>query len=115
MTESPPDSETELTIATDSTPAALRRVVAALVAGHTVLLTVPNLALRVHDGVLHCAVRDPEPLAHRCEVEYEVLVENARRALEASVFAAHLPPLPRSWSVIDNHVDSNRRTLWTAP
>jgi GNAT superfamily N-acetyltransferase len=43
---------------------------------------------------------DPTPAAHRCANEYDVLVENAQRALETSRLRDQLPNLPRRWSMV---------------
>lgn len=46
-----------------------------------------------------CEVVDPTPGAHRCAMEFEVLKENAARALEGSRLAALLPARPWRWIV----------------
>jgi hypothetical protein len=58
------------------------------------------LALRVMDSYVQCDVIDPAPSAHRCEHEYEVLMENAQRMLEASRFRRWLPALPCRWRIV---------------
>jgi hypothetical protein len=58
------------------------------------------LELRQRGAMLLCDVIDPLPGSQRCEMEYEVLVENARRALEACGLAALLPDIRRRWSVV---------------
>jgi hypothetical protein len=63
---------------------------------------------------LLCEVVDPMPSSHRCAYEYEVLVENARRALEASDLQDLLPDLPCRWSVVED-CGSGTRELWHAP
>jgi hypothetical protein len=60
------------------------------------------IALRPTRRELICEVVDLEPSAHRCAFEYEVLVENARRALEASRLHDLLPELPRAWLVVED-------------
>lgn len=114
MSESTPDVGVTEKIAADSSPQSLQRAAAVLQAGGTVFMQEIDLALSVHEGVLRCAVQDFEPLAHRCAVEYEVLVENRRRALEATAFTVYLPPLPRRWIVVDAQ-GAAPDTLWTAP
>ena len=66
-----------------------------------------------HSNIL-CEVIDPTPSTHRCADEYAVLVENAKRALEASKLRALLPGLPLKWSVV---ADAGKSTveLWRAP
>ena len=63
---------------------------------------------------LLCEVVDPMPSSHRCAVEYEVMVENARRALEASKLRDLLPPLSRRWLVVEDW-GSGTSELWRAP
>jgi len=72
------------------------------------------VALRSTRALLLCEVVDPMPSARRCEVEYEVLVENAQRALEASRLRQLLPDLPRRWSVVEVHA-SGTTEVWRAP
>lgn len=72
------------------------------------------VALRPMRTELLCEVVDPMPSSHRCAVEYEVLVENARRALEASKLRDLLPPLPRTWLVVEDW-GSGTSELWRAP
>ena len=61
-----------------------------------------------------CEVVDPTPSARRCVNEYEVLVENAKRALDASKLGSLLPDLPCKWLVV---ADCGMGTveLWHAP
>ncbi|MGC3980220.1 MAG: hypothetical protein QM808_03085 [Steroidobacteraceae bacterium] len=65
-----------------------------------VVLLDDKLALRPTHSRLYCEVIDPEPSAHRCEQEYAVLVENARRIFEASSLSALLSDVPRLWLVV---------------
>lgn len=51
---------------------------------------------------LLCEVVDPAPSAHRCIHEYEVLVENAQRALAGSRLIDLLPRLPQRWRVVED-------------
>ena len=60
------------------------------------------VALRATQTQLLCEVIDPTPSAHRCEVEFEVLVENAQRALAASTLRDLLPDLPLKWLVVED-------------
>jgi hypothetical protein len=85
-----------------------------LASGTGLLLLDDRIALRRTQGWLACEVIDPAPGARRCAVEYEVLVENAQRALEASRIAECLPALPRKWTVIEVHGDSIV-TAWPSP
>ena len=72
------------------------------------------VALRSTSALLLCEVVDPMPSARRCAVEYEVLVENAQRTLEASTLRQLLPDLPRRWSVVDVRA-SGTTEVWRAP
>jgi hypothetical protein len=72
------------------------------------------LALRLLGHELLCEVVDPMPSTHRCAMEYEVLVENARRALEASRLHPLLPDVPRIWVVVDD-CGTGTQELWRAP
>jgi hypothetical protein len=72
------------------------------------------LALRSTHTRLLCEVVDPMPSAHRCAGEYEVLVENAQRALEASNLRDLLPGLPCEWLVVEDH-GTGTAVVWHAP
>lgn len=85
-----------------------------LASGAGVVLLEDIVALRPSRYELLCEVIDTMPTAHRCANEYEVLVENARRALEASKLAALLPDLPRSWLVVEDY-GTGTVELWHAP
>ena len=52
-------------------------------------------------GHVRCDVPDYAPSARRCATEYEVLVENARRVLDASEFRGLMPRLPLRWRVVE--------------
>jgi hypothetical protein len=82
--------------------------------GEGVVVLEGLLAVRATDHELLCEVIDPAPSARRCANEYEVLVENARLALEASKLRDLLPRLPQRWLVVE---DDNTGTseLWRAP
>lgn len=86
----------------------------ALARGESVTLLDGALILRAARGELRCAVVDPEPGARRCENEYEVLVENAQRALAASKLATLLPNLRRTWFVV-GEAGGATTELWRAP
>jgi hypothetical protein len=81
--------------------------------GAGVVLFEGFLALRPTGRELLCEVVDPMPSTHRCANEYEVLVENARRALEASKLRARLPDLPRKWLVVEDY-GTGTIELWRA-
>jgi hypothetical protein len=85
-----------------------------LASGDGVVLFEGMLALRATRSRLLCEVIDPTPSARRCANEYEVLVENAKRALEASRLRELLPDLPCRWSVVDDF-GTNVAELWPAP
>jgi hypothetical protein len=72
------------------------------------------IALRATRTRLICEVMDPTPSAHSCEHEYEVLVENAKRALDASALGQRLPAVPRQWLVVADD-GSGPAVLWRAP
>lgn len=55
------------------------------------------VTLSASPNEIRCEVIDPSPGAHRCAEEFEVLKENAARALEGSGFARLLPPRPWRW------------------
>jgi len=89
------------------------RAVEMLASGASVALFDGTLILRSMPGHLLCEVVDPAPSARRCENEYEVLVENAQRALETSNLGALLPRLRRSWVVIGD-TGAGDTELWRA-
>lgn len=86
-------------IGRDAAPRSLTLAAATLAGGGTVEVE-GLLVLRQRGAMLLCDVIDPLPGSQRCEMEYEVLVENARRALEACGLAARLPDIRRQWSVV---------------
>ena|SRR6185295_9161622 len=86
----------------------------ALANGRSIALLEGTLILRPAPGELRCEVVDPEPSARRCANEYEVLVENAQRALECSRLAPLLPSFRRTWLVVDE-ATSGATELWRAP
>jgi hypothetical protein len=84
-----------------------------LAAGESVVMFEGTLVLRPARGELQCEVVDPTPSARRCANEYEVLVENAQRALEASKLGALLPRVRRSWLVVGD-TGAGTTELWRA-
>ena len=86
----------------------------ALAAGRSVALLEGTLILRLAPGALRCEVVDAAPSARRCINEYEVLVENAQRALATSKLASLLPNLRRTWLVV-GATGSGAAELWRAP
>jgi hypothetical protein len=86
----------------------------ALAAGERVVTFGGSLLLRSARGELLCAVVDPAPAERRCENEYEVLVENTRRALEGSKLAALLPGFRRRWLVVAG-TSAGKTEVWRAP
>ena len=85
-----------------------------LASGAGIVLLEGVVALRCVGRALFCEVVDPMPSARRCALEYEVLVENARRTLEASKLDAFLPALPRTWLVVADY-GTGTVELWRAP
>jgi hypothetical protein len=86
----------------------------ALANGESVAMFGGSLVLRPTRGALLCEVVDPAPSARRCANEYEVLVENAQRALEASELAALLPRLRQVWRVVGDTGAGAPEELWRA-
>jgi hypothetical protein len=84
-----------------------------LASGDGVVIFGGMLALRSTDHELLCEVVDPAPSAHRCMHEYEVLVENARRALAGSRLIDLLPHLPQRWLVVEDDGTGGRQ-VWPA-
>jgi hypothetical protein len=84
-----------------------------LASGKSVAVFDGALVLRPARGELLCEVVDPTPSARRCANEYEVLVENAQRALETSKLDALLPPLRRKWLVVGD-TGAGTTELWRA-
>ena len=103
-------------LAIDAESSAERLALAAqILAGREgVVLLEGVVALRLTRALLLCEVVDPMPSARRCAVEYEVLVENAQRTLEASKLRRVLPDVPRRWSVVEVHA-SGTNEVWRAP
>jgi hypothetical protein len=73
-----------------------------------------QVVLRRAAGRLACQVIDRSPGMRRCAVEYEVMLENARRALEASALSGRLPSLVRHWTVVELRGDEVM-TAWPGP
>lgn len=106
-------SKNALAVCPGAPEATLRGAALHLDEGGTVLFD-DVLAIRRAGDRLHCEVLDPEGAAHRCAEEFSVLVENARRALEASGLNAWLPALRRHWSVVVRRGETVLET-WHAP
>ena len=102
-------------VAVDAEASAQQLALAAeiLAARSGVIILAGMVALRPTRTELLCEVIDPMPSSHRCANEYEVLVENARRALEASKLQELLRDLPCRWSVVEE-CGSGARELWRA-
>jgi len=100
-------------VAVDAEASAQQLALAAeiLAARSGVIILAGMVALRPTRTELLCEVIDPMPSSHRCANEYEVLVENARRALEASKLQELLRDLPCRWSVVEE-CGSGARELW---
>lgn len=85
-----------------------------LAGGSGVVMLGDDLALRSTGDELICEVVDLTPSAHRCANEYEVMVENAQRALHASGLDHVLPRLPCKWLVVED-CGTGVAELWRAP
>ena len=103
-----------LAIDTGASAQELVRAAETLEYGAGAVMVAGLVVLRRTPVYLVCEVIDPAPSAHRCAHEYEVLVENAQRALEASGLRDILPGLPRNWLVVDNSA-ADVVELWRAP
>lgn len=103
-----------LLIDADSSDERLALAAEILASGRGVVLLDELVALRPAHTHLRCEVVDPMPSSRRCVHEYEVLVENAQRALDASRLRKLLPDLPRRWSVVED-CGTGTEELWPAP
>lgn len=103
-----------LTIEPDDSDGRVALAAQILAAGEGIVMLGGALALRSTGYELACEVVDPSPAARRCKNEYEVLVENAQRALERSKLRGVLPPLPRKWSVVED-TGTGIVELWQLP
>ena len=92
----------------------LAAAAAALASGTGVVLLDKQVAMRPAHGHIRCEVVDPMPSARRCEQEFEVLLENARRALQASAFRDLMPRLPLQWLVVEDQ-GTGIEELWPCP
>jgi hypothetical protein len=92
----------------------LQRAAQVLAEGNGIVVLDGRLALRPTSRLLLCEVIDSASAVHRCDHEYEVMVENARRALEASPLFAMLPGMPRKWVVVADH-GTGTVEQWRAP
>lgn len=106
--------EHALVIDPDCSDERLAQAVEMLATGTGVVLVGGSVALRLGPGCLMCEVLDPAPDTRRCENEYEVLVENAQRMLDASRLRQHLPPVPYRWRVVEDR-GADTLELWRAP
>jgi hypothetical protein len=70
--------------------------------------------LRSEADCLLCEVVDPTPSLRRCAEEFAVMVENARRALEASRLSRYLPDWPQRWIVTKDY-GMGTLELWPHP
>ena len=84
-----------------------------LATGAGVVLVGGSVAVRPTPGCLIFEVLDPAPDSRRCENEYEVLIENAQRMVQASRLRRHLPGLPHRWLIVDNR-GPDTLALWRA-
>lgn len=103
-----------LTLGPDASDDRVALAADVLARGAGVVLLEGVLALRPSGSTLLCEIIDPTPSAHRCAREYDVLVENARRTLEASSLGARLPERPRVWLVVEDH-GTGTIEVWRAP
>ena len=92
----------------------LAAAAAVLASGTGVVLLDKQVAMRPAHGHIRCEVVDPMPSARRCEQEFEVLVENARRVLDASTFRDLMPRIPLQWLVVEDH-GTGIEELWPCP
>lgn len=100
-------------IGADSSDQRLDRAAEILAAGGIVLLD-NTVALRPTETCLLCEVVETAPSARLCEHEFEVLVENAQRVLDASRLGKRLPDMPRKWLVVEDD-GTGTVELWHAP
>jgi hypothetical protein len=103
-----------LTVDADSSDERLALAAEILAKGAGVVVLEGIVALRPARTHILCEVVDPTPSSRRCEREFEVLVENAQRMLEASKLREHLPDLPREWLVVEDY-GTGTAELWHAP
>jgi hypothetical protein len=103
-----------LTIDSGSSKERLELAKEMLSRGAGVVIYENTVALSLAPTYLLCEVVDPMPSARRCENEFEVLVENARRMLESSRLKEFLPDLPCRWLVVEDH-GTGTVELWHAP
>jgi uncharacterized protein YndB with AHSA1/START domain len=103
-----------LAIDAGSTERRLARAADILASHEGVVLLDGFIALRPMRTHLLCEVLDPSPGAHRCANEYEVLLENAQRALQASKLRQYLPGMPWEWTVVKESVSGTER-VWPDP
>ena len=94
--------------------AALAEALKALLHEDICLRLHESLQLRHAAGTLHCEVIDEASNAHRCAFEYDVMVENARHAFEASRIAQQLAGSTRRWRVLVRE-GTRLVTVWPVP
>lgn len=98
----------------DSSDERLELAAEILATGTGVVMFGETVALRPTPTCLFCEVVDPAPGSRRCENEFEVLLENARRMLDSSRLWKRLPDTPRKWLVVEDH-GTGTVELWHAP
>ena len=103
-----------LTIEPDASRERVELAAEILSAGIGVVVLENSLALRRSGAALICEVLDPAPLEHRCAMEHEVLLENARRTLEASPLRCRLAEMPCEWLIVEEF-GSGTIEGWRAP
>lgn len=102
-----------LAVDADSSPELLARAAEILSRGTGVVRFESRIVLRSAGAQIQCDVVDPAPSERRCENEFAVLVENARRELDAATLARYLPGLPQTWRVVEER-EAKTVELWRA-
>jgi hypothetical protein len=108
------DDREPLTVGATSPEPVLAAAAERLADGGGVVVLEGTLILRSVGTLLLCDVIDPMPATRKCENEFGVLVENARRTLEGSRLRVHLPDRPLRWRVVEVH-GADLVELWRAP
>lgn len=103
-----------LYIDADASSERLAQAVDMLATGNGVVVFERLVALTRERECLKCEVIDPDGFMRRCAHEYEVLVENSRRALDRSELRRLLPDWPQRWSVVEDRT-TGVREVWHAP
>jgi hypothetical protein len=91
-----------LAVTSESSDECLALAAEILTSGTGVVMFEEVIALRRSRTQLICEVVDPMSAGRRCENEFEVLIENAQRKLEASRLRKFVPDLPRKWVVVED-------------